>query len=339
MIISWNTTKRCHLKCQHCYRDAGEQETRELTTQEGKQLIEEIHKAGFKILIFSGGEPLLREDIYELVAHASHLGLRPVLGTAGTTITRGIARKLKASGALRLGISLDSVRPEVHDAFRQTPGSFREAIQGMKNCRAEGLDFQIHTTIVEQNDHEFEAITDFAVELGARAHHVFFLVPTGRAVNIEKEGIRRKQYEQLLHRIMDKQQEVEIELKPTCAPQFMRVAEMKGLNMRFTRGCLAGTAYCCITPGGDVNPCPYLPYKVGNVLETPFDQIWAQSEMFNELRSMKFSGKCGECDYLKTCSGCRARAYYYTDKDYMAEDPWCLYQPREKVQGQVNSDA
>ncbi|ACB84711.1 putative heme d1 biosynthesis radical SAM protein NirJ2 [Natranaerobius thermophilus] len=324
MLVSWNTTKSCHLNCKHCYRDAGEADSRELTTEEGKKLLDEIKTAGFKLIIFSGGEPLERQDIYKLVSYAKKIGLRPVLGTSGTTITRKVARKLKEAGAVRLGISLDSVHPEVHDDFRQTPGSFDDALTGIKNCLAEGLDFQIHTTIVEQNYHEFEELTEFAVELGAKAHHIFFLVPTGRAKDIETEGVRQKRYEQLLHRIIDKQSEVDIELKPTCAPQFMRIAHMKGIDMRFTRGCLAGTSYCCITPNGDVNPCPYLPHKVGNVLETPFDEIWKNSELLNELRTMDLEGKCGNCNYLEYCSGCRARAYYYNG-NYMAEDPWCLY--------------
>jgi AdoMet-dependent heme synthase len=325
MIISWNTTRECHLKCKHCYRDAGDRDAGELSTEEGKALIEEIAKAGFKILILSGGEPLLRADIFELTAHAKAVGMRPVFGTTGTTITPEVAQKLKDAGAACIGISLDSAGPEVHDEFRQVPGSWQGAIDGMKNCREVGLPFQVHTTVVEQNYHEFEAITDLAVEKGAAAHHVFFLVPTGRGKDIEVEALREKQYEQLLHRILKKQKEVKIELKPTCAPQFMRIARQMGMEMRFSRGCLAGTAYCCIIPSGDVHPCPYLPVKVGNVRETPFSEIWRDAEMFKKLRSDDFGGKCGSCNHKDVCSGCRARAYYYTEGDYMAEDPWCLY--------------
>ncbi|MBS4030839.1 MAG: putative heme d1 biosynthesis radical SAM protein NirJ2 [Clostridiales bacterium] len=325
MIISWNTTRECHLKCKHCYRDAGAKDSTELSTEEGKKLIDEIAKAGFKILILSGGEPLLREDIYELCAHAKSVGMRPVFGTTGTTITPEVAKKLKDSGAACIGISLDSAGPEIHDEFRQVPGSWQGAIDGMKNCRDVGLPFQIHTTVVEQNYNEFEAITDLAVEKGAIAHHVFFLVPTGRGKDIEVEALREKQYEQLLHRILKKQKTVDIELKPTCAPQFMRIARQMEMDMRFSRGCLAGTAYCCIIPSGDVHPCPYLPVKVGNVRETPFSEIWKNAEMFKEFRSDEFGGKCGTCNHKDVCSGCRARAYYYTEGDYMAEDPWCLY--------------
>lgn len=325
MIISWNTTRECHLKCKHCYRDAGAREESELSFSEGRALIAEIAKAGFKILILSGGEPLLREDIYDLTACAKSAGLRPVFGTTGTTITPQVAEKLKSSGAACIGISLDSSGPAIHDEFRQVPGSFAAAVEGMKNCRAAGLPFQVHTTVVEQNYDEFEAITDLAVELGAVAHHVFFLVPTGRAKDMETEALREKQYEQLLHRILKKQRQVGIELKPTCAPQFMRIARQLGMEMRFTRGCLAGTAYCCILPSGEVHPCPYLPAKVGNVRETPFSEIWRTAEMFQQFRSDRFGGKCGECNHKDVCSGCRARAYYYTGGDHMAEDPWCLY--------------
>jgi len=129
----------------------------------------------------------------------------------------------------------------------------------------------------------------------------------------------------LLHRILKKQKTVNIELKPTCAPQFMRIARKMNIDMRFSRGCLAGTAYCCIIPSGDVHPCPYLPLKVGNVLETPFSEIWQNADLFKELRTDNLGGKCGTCDYKEICGGCRARAYYYTEGDYMAEDPWCLY--------------
>jgi len=325
MIISWNTTWECHLKCKHCYRDAGAKREDELSTAEGKKLIDEIAQAGFKILILSGGEPLLREDIFELTVHAKAVGLRPVFGTTGTTITTEIAAKLKEAGAQCIGISLDSIDPQVHDEFRQVPGSWQAAVDGMKNCQAVGLPFQIHTTVVDKNYHEFEAITDFAVAIGAVAHHVFFLVPTGRALDMEAEALREKQYEQLLHRILKKQKEVPIELKPTCAPQFMRIARQMGMEMRFSRGCLAGTAYCCILPNGEVHPCPYLPKKVGSVKEKPFTEIWRTAEMFNQFRSDQFGGKCGTCDHKDVCSGCRARAYYYNDGDVMAEDPWCLY--------------
>jgi len=148
-------------------------------------------------------------------------------------------------------------------------------------------------------------------------------------VTIEQESLRAEAYEDVLTRIMKKQQEVTIELKPTCAPQFMRIAEQMGMDMRFSRGCLAGTHYCIIGPKGLVQPCAYLNIPLGNVRETPFDEIWANNEIFKELRTIDYKGGCGSCEYKYSCGGCRARAAFYHEGDYMAEEPWCEYQGRK----------
>jgi AdoMet-dependent heme synthase len=159
------------------------------------------------------------------------------------------------------------------------------------------------------------------------AHHVFFLVPTGRAIQIEDEALRVVEYEQTLARLMEKQKQVAIEIKPTCAPQFIRVADKKGIPLRFSKGCLAGISYCIISPTGNVQPCAYLDMPLGNVKEIPFDKIWREDEVLRQLRTMEYQGKCGICDYKSRCGGCRARANYYNG-DFMAEDTWCLYYPR-----------
>ncbi len=331
MLVSWNTTNACNLYCKHCYRDSGARARDELNTAEGIALINEIAAAGFKIMIFSGGEPLMRHDIYHLISHASGLGLRPVLGSNGTLITPETARKLKEAGAMAVGISLDSTDPGKHDEFRSSPGAWKAAVDGMRACREAGLPFQVHTTVLEWNSEEVESLTDLSVELGARGHHVFFMVPTGRAVDIESETLRARQYEDLLVRIINKQKQVNIELKPTCAPQFMRIARQMGVEMRFSRGCLAGTAYCIISPRGDVQPCAYLDIPLGNVREIPFSRIWRENEVLQKLRTLDYSGGCGTCRYKKICGGCRARAYFY-HKDYMAEEPWCLYRERNEKQ-------
>jgi len=331
MIVSWNTTNACNMYCDHCYRDAGCKAEDELSTSEARTLLEQIAKAGFKIMIFSGGEPLLRTDIVELVAHATSLGLRPVFGTNGTLLTLELAQQLKDAGAMGMGISLDSLNKEKHDQFRKFPGAWDGAVRGMKICKEVGLPFQIHTTIMDWNADEVEAITDFAVELGAVAHHFFFLVPTGRAVSIEEETLKAEAYEEILTRIMKKQQTVKIELKPTCAPQFMRIAKQMGVNMRFSRGCLAGTHYCIIGPKGQVQPCAYLNIPLGDVRETPFDEIWRSHEVLKTLRTLEYKGGCGTCEYKQACGGCRARAAYYNEGDYMAEEPWCLYHGRKGI--------
>jgi AdoMet-dependent heme synthase len=335
LIISWNTTNACNMYCKHCYRDAGIKAAEELNTAEGLALIDQIAEAGFKIMIFSGGEPLMRDDIFTLVKHARERGLRPVFGTNGTLITTEVAQKLKDSGAMAMGISLDSVDPDKHDQFRATPGAWQGALKGMRACREAGLPFQIHTTVMDWNMDEVENLTDLAEEIGAVGHHIFFLVPAGRAVDIEEESLRAEQYEELLHRIMKKQGETKIELKPTCAPQFMRIASQMGIKTRFSKGCLAGISYCIISPVGIVQPCAYLNIPAGNVREKPFGEIWRDSEIFKNLRTEEYKGGCGACEYKKICGGCRARAYYYSN-DYMAEEPWCLYQGRKGYK--INED-
>jgi len=327
MLVSWNTTNQCNMFCDHCYRDAGTKSADELSTSQAKKLIQEIKKAGFQIMIFSGGEPLMRPDIYELGAFATQQGLRVVMGTNGSLITPQVAQKMKKSGFMAAGISLDSLDPNKNNSFRKLDDAYQLTVAGMKNLKAAGVPFQIHTTVMDWNVEELESITDFAVEIGAIAHHIFFLVPTGRAVNIEDEALRVVEYEKTIARLMNKQKQVPIEIKPTCAPQFIRVADKKGIPLRFSKGCLAGISYCIISPIGNVQPCAYLDMPLGNVKEKPFDIIWQENEVLKKLRTMDYQGKCGVCDYKSRCGGCRARANYYNG-EYMAEDTWCLYHPQ-----------
>ncbi len=328
MIVSWLTTNRCNLKCQHCYQDADTLEastTNELTTDEAKTLIEQIAQANFKVMIFSGGEPLLRPDIFELVAYASSKGLRPVFGTNGMLITPEVAQKLKESGAAAMGISLDSLDEAKHNEFRGDPDAYRLAIQGMENCKAVGLPFQIHTTIVDWNKDELLDIIDFAVEKGAIAHQPFFLIPVGRGVYIAETSIEVLENEELLRKIMQKSTEVPISVKPTCAPQFVRIAEQMGIDTRYSRGCLAGLTYCIINPDGIVQPCAYMKQEAGNVREQSFADIWAESPIFEKLRTEAYANPCGTCDYKQGCGGCRARAAYYHEGDFMAADEYCAH--------------
>lgn len=328
MLISWNTTNQCNMYCEHCYRDAGARLEEELSTAEARKMIGEIKRAGFQIMIFSGGEPVMRPDIYELISYASQMGLRAVMGTNASLITPEIAGLLKQAGIMAAAVSLDSLDKEKHDHFRGLPGAFDLTLAGIKNLQQQGIPVQINATVMDWNVGEIEELCDYSIQLGAIAFHVFFLVPTGRAVNIEEEALRVKAYENTIERLMKKQQEVDIEIKPTCAPQFLRIAENLGMNLRFTRGCLAGISYCIISPRGDVQPCAYLNIPLGSVREQPFDEIWNSNQLLLDLRTMDYGGKCGRCQYKLKCGGCRARAFYYTQGDYMAEDEWCLYQPK-----------
>lgn len=327
MLVSWNTTNQCNMFCDHCYRDAGMRSEDELSTAQAIKLIEEIKRAGFQIMIFSGGEPLMRADIYELASFAQGVGLRPVMGTNGSLITAEVAGKMKKAGFMAAGVSLDSLDPTKNNNFRKLENAYQLTVAGMHNLKEAGVPFQIHTTVMDWNVGELESITDFAIEIGAMAHHVFFLVPTGRAINIEDEALKVTEYERTLARLMEKQRTVPIEIKPTCAPQFIRVADKKGIPLRFSKGCLAGITYCIISPTGQVQPCAYLDMPLGNVKDQPFDTIWRENQALQRLRTLEYQGKCGSCDFKERCGGCRARANYYNG-DYMAEDTWCLYHPK-----------
>lgn len=326
-ICSWNVTNKCNLHCKHCYRDAGKESENELTTQEGISLIDEIAKAGFQMLVFSGGEPLMRDDILTLTEHAITVGLRPVFGTNGYFLTLDLAKKIKAAGGAAVAISLHMVDKERLDEFCGVPGAYDKSIQAMRNCKEIGLHFQVNTTVFDSNLEDIEKICEIAKKEGAISHHILFLVPTGRGKDLEEKSLRATEYERLIRRLLKKREEINFDIKPTCAPQFKRIADQLNIPMtRYSRGCLAGLSYCSIIPNGDVWPCPYLPMKLGNVRESPFSEIWKNNEILKTLRTEEYKGACGICEYKSTCGGCRARAYYYFN-DIMAHEPWCLYKP------------
>jgi len=288
-------------------------------------MIAEIARAGFKIMIFSGGEPLLRPDIYELVSFAANQGLRPVFGSNGTLITPEVAVRLKEAGACAMGMSVDSLDPAKHDQFRGLENAYDLTMAGIQACKQAGLPFQLHTTVVDWNRDEVCAITDFAEQIGAIAHYIFFLIPVGRGKFIQETSLEVLENETLLREIMLKSAQVSIDVKPTCAPQFTRVAKQLGVETRFDRGCLAGLTYCVIGSEGIVRPCAYMTEEAGDVREMPFDQIWRESPVFQKLRTQDYKGGCGTCDYKDGCGGCRARAAYYHDGDILAQDNYCAH--------------
>lgn len=333
MIISWNITKRCNLFCDHCYRESEDKNYKdELSLEEGLRLIDGIKKAGFKILVLSGGEPLLREELYDFARHASDIGLIPVIGTNGTLIDEEKARMLKESGIRAAAVSMDYLDEERHDMFRGKEGSLSLAKRGIKNLLDAGIRVQINTTITKNNKDELMDLIDFAQANGASSHHPFFLVETGRGKDMKGFGLEGEEYMDLISDIMEKQKDVDIELKPTCAPQFMAVAKEKGMKMRFTRGCIAGIGYCCVLPNGKVHICPYLQIEAGDVRQEDFYTIWKESPVFLELRDYSnYKGACKSCKNIDICGGCRARAFSKTG-DHMNSDPMCrlCYKPKDE---------
>lgn len=326
-MVSWNLTRSCNLHCDHCYRDAGPDAgdvDSELSTEEGFELLNELKEEGFMLVIMSGGEPLMRDDLEELVQHASDIGLRPVLGTNAVDVNRERLESLKEAGLKGAAVSLDSVDPEVHDEFRGFEGAWEKTVSSIEKMVDVGIPVQINTTISEMNYDELDEIVEFAEGLGARAVHPFFLVPTGRGKEIESSSLRAERYQEMIEKVLDMMDDTDLELKPTCAPQFMVQAEKMDKPMRYSRGCLAGVSYCCVLPEGEVHVCPYLPVEAGDLREESFREIWNESGVFEKLRDFEYyEGGCGDCPNIDICGGCRARAYYYSDGDYLAADPWC----------------
>lgn len=325
--ISWNTTKKCNLYCKHCYRESGpEKMDDELSTEEGKKLLEQMVNAGMKVIVLSGGEPMIRDDIFELINHAKSIGMTVLMGSNGTLITKEKAKKLKESGLSAIAISIDSLDPKKHNLFRGSETACQKAIEGVNNCIDAGIRAQLNCTVTKQNLDEIDGIADFASKLGAVSSHMLFLVDTGRGKEIKETSLDIKEYKKAINKIIDKNLELNIQVKPTCAPQYKVESLLRGIEpvKKATRGCIAGISYCSVLPNGDVHICPYAPVKVANVKEEPFDYIWENNEVFNQLRDYKnYKGKCGHCQYINICGGCRARAFSSTG-DWLEEDPYCL---------------
>ncbi|WP_292469049.1 heme b synthase [Methanolobus sp.] len=342
-LIAWETTAGCNLSCKHCRGSSTEKKPEgELTTDEAFHFIDEIKKIGNPILILSGGEPLVRDDIFDIARYATEKGLRVAMATNGTLVTPEIAEKIKSVGIQRVSISLDGSSPQTHDDFRCMPGAFDGALSGIENLKEAGVGFQINPTITKRTIDEIPAILEMAKGLAADALHIFLLVPTGRGKELENDEIPPVEYERILNWFYDRQKDAGIQLKATCAPHYFRImrqrAEKEGTEISvkthgyeaMTKGCLGGTGFCFVSSTGDVFPCGYLPVLAGNIKKQSFKDVWENSKVFNDLRDVsKLKGKCGRCEYNTVCGGCRARAYAATG-DYLEEEPYCIYVPKKQ---------
>jgi radical SAM protein with 4Fe4S-binding SPASM domain len=378
-IVAWESTIACNLACVHCRASAQTAPSPdELTTQEIFNLIDQLAGLGRPLFIISGGEPLMRPDIFDIAAYGTQRGLRVAVSPNGTLLTAETVKRLKEAGVKRLSVSIDGSTAARHDSIRSVPGAFDRAMEGLAHCREAGLGFQLNTVVMRQTRQDLAAVRDLAVRIGAEAWHVFMLVPTGRG-KIDDE-VSPQEYEQILNEIYAMTVSSPIPMRVTCGPHFMRVAAQSrrdsrnqagvahpgalhgspgeagyrhpgeagyrhpgeagykpsggsgqghpGHLDRTTRGCLAGDGYCFISYRGDVTPCGYLPVVAGNVRRQSFAEIYLESALFRSLRDLDgYGGKCGACEYLRVCGGCRARAYSLTG-NYLAEEPYCIYQPR-----------
>lgn len=339
-LVAWETTRNCNLSCIHCRASATcGPYTGELDTPAAFALLEQIAQVGKPIVILTGGEPLLRPDIFEITRYGTELGLRMVMAPNGTLVTAAVAEQMKDSGIQRISISIDGATEEQHDLFRGVPGAFQGAMAGIRAAKNTGIEFQINTTITQLNRDQIPEILTLAEDLGAVALHIFLLVPTGRGKYIVDQAISAQEYEETLNWFYDQKQKTPLQLKATCAPHYYRILRQRareeekqvtfqtyGLDA-VTRGCLGGTGFCFISHTGVVQPCGFLDLNCGDVTTASFADIWKNSEIFNSLRNAdNLKGKCGICQFRRVCGGCRARAHEATG-DYLGQEPLCSYNP------------
>ncbi|MDD4888598.1 MAG: radical SAM protein [Phycisphaerae bacterium] len=347
-LVFWESTAGCNLQCRHCRRlDVSlELSKSDLTTEQAKRMIAAVREVGEPIFVFSGGEPLIRPDIYELAQFAHEKGLPTALATNGTLIDAAVAAKIRDAHIRRVSVSLDGADEETHDYLRCQPGCFAAACAGLNHLRAAGVSTQINCTVARHNVDQLDRVYQLALDLGVEALHLFMLVPVGCGADLPAtDMLSADRYEQVLNWLYDRSREEKLFVKATCAPHYYRIARQRSradgrpLNVSthgmsaMTRGCLAGTSVCFISHTGDVFPCGYLPVSCGNVNELPFMTIWNDSSVFARLRDTgQLGGKCGVCEYSKVCSGCRARAHF-AGGDYMGEEPYCAYVPMKLKEG------
>ncbi len=344
--VSWNLTGRCNLSCDHCYIDANARvngDGEEVDTAAALATVAQIaslNKEG--VLILTGGEPLMRHDLVEIVAAGADAGLMVVLGT-NALLDRENALELKEAGLSGVGISIDSLDPTLHDTFRGRPGALAAAMEGLTAARDAGLSIQVQTTVMKDNFRDIPLIAQWAHHLGAKVFNLFFLVCVGRGESMT--DITPDQYEEALHWAAKEHASFPgMMVRPKCAPHFKRILHRNNpgdpLLSTYVAACRAGTHYLRITPSGQVTPCPYMETPVGNLAEQSLADIWHNAPGMTLYRDPTYQGKCGRCQYRLLCGGCRARAAATTG-EVMGEDQWCVYEPvgTEEAVTTVDTDA
>ena len=337
-LIAWEITRRCLLNCSHCRASAGrEAYADELSTDECFALLDNIASFAKPIIILTGGEPMLRADIYDVAAHARQLGLPVVMAPCGLLVTDETARRIVDVGIRRISLSLDGATADTHDGFRGYAGAFDACLAATAAARRAGLDFQVNTTVSRHNLAELGEILELSVRLGASVFNPFLLVPTGRGRELVERELSAEQYEQTLRWIADQRSRRDIRIRVTCAPHYQRIIRQGGRSPEphEAGGCLGGKSFAFISHVGKVKICGFLDIECGDLRGDGLDfrKIWRESEVFNRVRDVdSYKGRCGRCEFRRVCGGCRARAHELGG-DYLGEEPLCLYQPRAEGRG------
>ncbi len=349
LLIVWNITKQCNLRCLHCYANAGPfKHADELTLEEKFSVVDQFDEAGVTMLSFSGGEPLISPDFWKVAEYASRKGMYTTIATNGTLLTKQNVERLKSIGIKYVEVSLDAPEPKTHDMFRGVEGAWERTVEGIKNVVQSGaFDTAIATTATKYNIDEIPQMIDLAISLGVKKFIVFNFVPTGRGKEIIMQDLSPKERTDLLNYLYDRWQEKKIDIFST-SPTYSQIGIERvlagtgktyspthfasadygstGVGLaEFIGGCGAGRLYASLEDNGDVGPCVFLPIKVGNIREKPFKEIWENSQVLRELRNRDlYEENCKSCIFRNPCGGCRARAYGYFG-NYLAPDPGCSY--------------
>jgi AdoMet-dependent heme synthase len=351
-LVIWEMTQACDLACLHCRAEANpHRDPRELTTLEAKRMMEQVRGFGRPLFVLTGGDPLRRPDVVELVAHGTALGLRMAMTPSGTPLmTEEVVRELADAGLSRLAVSLDGSTAAIHDRFRGVVGSYDWTLRMIRAARALGLSTQINTTVSRHNLDDFDNLCELMTELGISLWSVFFLVPTGRAR--AEDVASPEEFEFVFHRMYDLSKSAPFDIKSTAAPQYRRVilqrqvaerraGERGGMPEPLTaglgfslpdgigraKGVNEGNGFLFVSHTGELYPSGFLPVSAGNVREADLVDVYRHSELFRALRDPdRLKGKCGVCEYREVCGGSRARAYALTG-DYLAAEPYCTHVP------------
>ncbi|MFQ5343752.1 MAG: TIGR04053 family radical SAM/SPASM domain-containing protein [Anaerolineae bacterium] len=343
-LVIWEVTRACDLACVHCRAEAQDQrDPRELTTEEGFALLDEIRRFGQPMFVFTGGDPLKRPDIFDFIAHATQIGLHPSMSPSGTPLlNRENLRKARQAGISTVSISIDAPTAETHDAFRCVAGSFDLSVRAARVVRDLGLRLQINTTITTYNMALLNDMARLVTDLGAARWEVFYLVPTGRGEALERAPAQ--QYEEVSNWLYDQTSKLDAHITAVEASFYRRVvleriaeeqgttplqvlAESRSGNGRFLPGMNSGNGFVFISHIGEIYPSGFLPVVAGNVRRDSLVDVYRHHPLFLDLRNPdKLQGRCGRCEYRTICAGSRARAYGVTG-NYLAEDPFCGYVP------------
>jgi radical SAM protein with 4Fe4S-binding SPASM domain len=346
-LISYAVTRKCNLKCKHCYSDATEEYAPdELLTEEAKRFLDEVANWGIKLLIFDGGEPLCRDDFFDIARYSAQKGLRVVIGSNGTLIDLGVAKQLKKSGVMAVQISIDGSEAQTHDRFRGEVGAFDKALEGAKSCKEAGLPFQFGMTIRRSTLDEISDMLKLALDFGAVAAEFFDLVQVPRVKrDIPEEVLKPDERKEVMVRLAEAQKNCPIIIRVPGCPMYTLILQERNIQPKhfpadllkripyYGRGCAAGMAngYLTILPNGDIIPCMLLQTKLGNVREESITRIWNNSQILSKLRNRNLlEGECARCNYKDKCAGCRGRAYEETG-NIMATDPGCWVNIGEKL--------